>query len=66
MCAIMLFGLTHTNAHAAYKDKVAKNSTKECSWCGVHIYTCGVEGDYSTNGNKIKYSSVDPKHYTWI
>lgn len=66
MCGIILLGLTHTSVHAAYQDKVARASHKGYSWCGVHIYTCGVEGDYSTNGNKIRYSSVNPKHYTFV
>lgn len=66
ICGLLLLGVTHTSVHAAYQDKITRASKKGYSWCGIHIYTCGVEGDYSTNGNKIRYSSVDPKHYTFI
>lgn len=66
LCGIVVFGATQVNANAAYKDKTAEYYLKRYSWCGLHKYTCGVQGDYSTNSKKIKYSSVDPKHYAAI
>lgn len=77
MICITLFSSAMVNAGAG--TKTASNSYSEYSWCGLFIYSMGVEGNYHSNGKKIdKWSttraitstsgtwSVHDKSSSWI
>lgn len=46
--------------NAAERHKTATNTLNRYSWCGIWVYSLGVEGEYASNGYKItQYNGVD-------
>jgi hypothetical protein len=57
---LMLVALMSVSvANAASGSKTASNRASYYSWCGLHCFTMGVDGNYHSNGTKIdSYSTT--------